>query len=87
MVGCETSSCGGQTEGQGRRMLEGHAEAFLVFFSKRNRTPPKGVKPRQTRRVPPDTSPRTLDSGSLSLLIQERGIKTVSLKGNAQRIR
>lgn len=56
-------------------MPEGHAEAFLVFVFKRNRTLLKGVKPSQTRRAPPHTSPGTLDSGNLSLLIREKGIK------------
>lgn len=44
-------------------MLEGNAEALLVFIFKRNETPPKCVKPRQTRRAPPHISPEILDSG------------------------
>lgn len=59
-------------------MPKGHAEAFLVsclvMFLRGIRHLPKGVKSRQTRRNPPHISPGTLDSGSLQLLIQERGI-------------
>lgn len=52
-------------------MPEGHAEAFLVLVFK-NRIPPKGVKPRQTRRAPPHTDPGTLDLENLSLLRKKR---------------
>lgn len=41
-------------------MPAGHAEAFLVFVFKGTRTPPKGVKPRQTR-TPPHICPGTVD--------------------------
>lgn len=57
------------------------------FIFKRNRTPPKVVKPRQTRRAPPDTGPRTLDSGSLKFAHPGKRDKTVSLSGNVERIR
>lgn len=61
-------------------MPTGHAEAFLVFVLKGTRTPPKGVKPRQTR-TPPHICPGTVDSEPQFAHPGKRD-KTVSLTRN-----